>query len=983
MSVRGNPERRSKPGRSARGRAAVKAGTIRLLVLPLILTILFPARASAPPMTNLPPKKVANVTAIDSLIRQARFDSALARSSLLLPQVRAANDSAFMLPLLVVNGNALIGLGRVREAESSLREAVFLIDALEDSTWLCPALRWLSVAVGAQDRPVEARDLAGRLRAVARVRGDQLHEGWGLVGLAYDDEIHGRPDEAANRYRQATALFEESGARDGAAWALNGLGKVSSNIGKYKESLDCYRRVAVLAREINNPMMESAALNNLGTLAFSLGDPGEALEHFRRAHELQLRIGNPRQAVVPAVNIALCERKLGRLADAAQRLEELQQQCKENDDLRQLGIVVAGLAHTRNLQNRHRKAAALFRETLTLGDALRLNNRVDALIGLSRSLNQADSVAASVAVLEEALRLVQGFPNAEAQIMVEQHLGELLLFADRLEESLDHSLRAVREARRLGVKRHRLEAMSRAARAWRLLGSPDSALTVLTEAAEFWDSLRTVPLDPEWREQRGASGRMVNADLASLLLDHPPDLPIDERIAAAYNQLQPFKARTLMERMLGPGEALTAATESGLPDPATLEKLQAEVLAEEELLLDCFLGHDQLFLFAVTREECRVVHLPSTEELGMKLRLYHELLSTPDAADPLAHAELRARSCAHLNRLLLGELADLIESSRRVLVSPDGPLNLIPFGQLSFEQGNERSGTDVPPGDPDQREWVRVPSATILAWQRECSPPPDPIPGVQVFALAARETESGETLAGALSEVRNLRRRYANVDANVVSAGDDSLPELDILGSCDVIHLAAHAQVNDQYPWHSTIRLSPDNRAGDLRADKIAGMHLPARLAVLSGCESARGRILSGEGVQGLGGAFLSAGVPAVVATLWPVDDEATTTLMKSFYEELANGNDAASSLRRAQMTLQRDQRTADPFFWAGFVLIGDGGVRVPLEKRRNLQWVILLGALLLVVSVAGLSVRNMASRRAGEENGRRKSQIPCDSTPE
>ena len=90
-------------------------------------------------------------------------------------------------------------------------------------------------------------------------------------------------------------------------------------------------------------------------------------------------------------------------------------------------------------------------------------------------------------------------------------------------------------------------------------------------------------------------------------------------------------------------------------------------------------------------------------------------------------------------------------------------------------------------------------------------------------------------------------------------------------------------------------------------------------------CESAGGRILSGEGVLGLCGAFLSAGIPAVVATLWPVDDRTTAELMTVFYEELARGETVARSLRRAQMAIRQGHETGNPFFWAGFVLVGDG----------------------------------------------------------
>ncbi len=113
-------------------------------------------------------------------------------------------------------------------------------------------------------------------------------------------------------------------------------------------------------------------------------------------------------------------------------------------------------------------------------------------------------------------------------------------------------------------------------------------------------------------------------------------------------------------------------------------------------------------------------------------------------------------------------------------------------------------------------------------------------------------------------------------------------------------------------------------------------MRLPVRLVVLSSCASAVGRILSGEGVLGLSSAFISARSPAVVATLWPVDDATTVGFMETFYAELAAQENVATALRRAQARLRGDPATEHPFFWAGFVLVGDGDVRVSLEPRKG-----------------------------------------------
>ena len=120
--------------------------------------------------------------------------------------------------------------------------------------------------------------------------------------------------------------------------------------------------------------------------------------------------------------------------------------------------------------------------------------------------------------------------------------------------------------------------------------------------------------------------------------------------------------------------------------------------------------------------------------------------------------------------------------------------------------------------------------------------------------------------------------------------------------------------------------------------------------------ESALGRVTLGEGVIGLGGAFLSAGVKTVVASLWPIDDDGTTKLMRTFYDELASGSTIAEALRNAQLAMAAQSATHQPFYWAGFVVIGDGTGTVALERRASVagdRTIVILGVVGLLSAIA------------------------------
>ena len=93
----------------------------------------------------------------------------------------------------------------------------------------------------------------------------------------------------------------------------------------------------------------------------------------------------------------------------------------------------------------------------------------------------------------------------------------------------------------------------------------------------------------------------------------------------------------------------------------------------------------------------------------------------------------------------------------------------------------------------------------------------------------------------------------------------------------------------------------------------------------MSACETGLGKEKRGEGVIGLTRAFMYAGVPRIVASLWEVDDFATAELMKRFYAGMLQRHlSPAAALRAAQMELSHDSRWAAPYYWAGFTIQGD-----------------------------------------------------------
>jgi CHAT domain-containing protein len=154
-------------------------------------------------------------------------------------------------------------------------------------------------------------------------------------------------------------------------------------------------------------------------------------------------------------------------------------------------------------------------------------------------------------------------------------------------------------------------------------------------------------------------------------------------------------------------------------------------------------------------------------------------------------------------------------------------------------------------------------------------------------------------------------------------------------GQAGILHFTTHGTLNNASPMYSYLTLAEGgpNDDGLLEAWELMQLDLKAELAVLSACETARGRIGAGEGVIGFSWAMFIAGVPSIVVSQWKVESAGTRDLMVNFHRGIISPagpkqtkTTKSDALRQAALKLMRNPQTSHPFYWAGFVLVGEGG---------------------------------------------------------
>jgi CHAT domain-containing protein len=199
-----------------------------------------------------------------------------------------------------------------------------------------------------------------------------------------------------------------------------------------------------------------------------------------------------------------------------------------------------------------------------------------------------------------------------------------------------------------------------------------------------------------------------------------------------------------------------------------------------------------------------------------------------------------------------------------------------------------------------------------------------------------------------------------------------------------VVHFSTHAVADTRDPDRSRILLAPRTPGGpadylflrDVNDLDLTGV----RLVTLSACETAQGKVVRGEGVEGFSRALLTAGAAAVVTTLWDVADRPSAEFMTQFYAFASGGHATADALQRAKLEFLRSQLVwTHPYYWAGYLLTGNG--RQPLP--RVVPWsAIAAGAVVSVLAFslalrAGVRGRRSRILRRTADRSRRSAPTP------
>lgn len=701
--------------------------------------------------------------------------------------------------------------------------------------------------------------------------------------------------------------------------ALAGQGRVTEGVQVLEEAL-------TLSRNTRNQLNVMQILEEIGTTYRLANQPIKAIEAFARCAMVSRQLGNRTYE-----SQALSE--LGNLYLAAGRRAE------------------AGVAFTRAI------------ETGVSGGK---NYLANALYGLAQWQHSEKQFAEALTSAEQAIKIIEGLrvqlPMQDVSRVTTALLErnaytlrlDLLMHLHERERTAGHDARAL-QASEFAHARSLVQLLTEQHQ--EILSANDPALTTqLNELRQHIARLTNEQLRLRMKASTTPSLQTVQQDLATALAEL-------DRVTLAIRDRNPQAA------------ALT------LPAPLTLHEMQEQILDRDTLLLEYALGEERSFLFVVSSESLGAFTLPSRSVIEPVARQLYETLSRSqqpitfksviEKQDWLQKNErLCADAVSQLSSMLLKPAAALL-NRKRLLIVKDGALNYVPFAALSIASRSsaavpKRAGNNEQPLIVDH-ELVTLPSASTLAVMRRNLAGREPAPKKLILFADPVFDRYDERVATAfqsqpaiLTETDRLRS-FGQINGE----GNFSIPRLpasrteaeailSMLPSAEVkavmgfdatyktatqgglaqyryIHFSTHGLLDESHPELSGLLLSQLNREGKNENGYFTTLDafqlkLNAEMVVLSGCKTALGKEIKGEGLIGLTRGFMYAGSRRVLASLWQVNDAGTAELMKQFYQGMFGNQNLtpAAALRAAQLEIRKIPRWHSPYYWAAFILQGE-----------------------------------------------------------
>lgn len=745
----------------------------------------------------------------------------------------------------------------------------------------------------------------------------------------------GKYPQALDFFQKSLGVMQSQRDRIGEAQTYNNIGVVYANLSQYQKALESYQKALEIVRDLCCYKGDEASiLNNLSSLYYSLNQPAQALDYAQQSAKIYENLKGRNYEGLERSQIELLQDTLGSVSLNATWLNQrLSVRPTIADTNQSVYLVKMGEAiHLNNLgqiyvqQNTPERSISLFNQALAiyreipnpLGEAITLN-----LLGQTNY--QLGNVEAALSFNQQALAIYQKEGDKAGIGIALSNSGEIYAKEGKYGQAEEALSRAIQLQQEVGDKAS--EGFARRNLGWVQLeqGKLADSITNLQATVEIIESLRPGLSDASKVsifETQSVAYRLLQKALIS-----------QNKIESALEVSERGRARAFVELLATKQTGKSQITPITISQIKELARQEKSTLVEYSLISTPLQDTDlYIWVISPTRKiDFRQVNLSKfATEAQIK---NFKFLTTWVLESRQAVLDRRRRiegkhQLKNLHQLLIQPIDELLPKDAKsgVVLVPQGALFLLPFPALMDQQENYLIS---------QHPLTIAPSIQVLELTRKqrqnlaTSAGEKVIVGNPVMPSLTPELGGKPIVLAPLPGSEIEAKEIGGLLKTAVLSGNQATETtvVERMKKAQVIHLATHGLLDEfkhlDWGMPGAIALAPDQKSdGFLTSEEIMGLDLKASLVVLSACNTGKGRLTS-DGVIGLSRAWMAAGVPSLVVSLWSVPDQPTASLMTQFYEEQQQPINRAQALQQAMLTVMKQY--SHPLDWSGFILMGEG----------------------------------------------------------
>ena len=778
-----------------------------------------------------------------------------------------------------------------------------------------------------QGELAQARQAAQRAHTAAQQLGDPTLIGQCEYTLALLAHTSGDLDAALRWVQRARANAQRANQPRGVAECYTFEGVVRRARGEYDQALAAYRAGIQASEQAQYPLGVARCIANTGLVYWTMGLYEDAQLHYREAMPRFQQLGAEWDVATCTLNTAILLQHDGDYEGALELCAQAQQRYEALGDTEGVAYCLLNRATVYNDTRQHNRAVQTAHQAAMHFDRLQIPlQAVQARQTKANALLQLNQPRDALATLNAAQRLMESLPNPilavhQAYLTGEAHgrLGEFRAARRQFEACLRtiHETPALRDTppEEVGVYLSQFrEIVASIAGYYGRAGDWRAAFDACQQGKGnalrlAWHAPLSLPELTRTERQR----------LDTLRQRYETALTRQSRArtSAEIRQRRRETERALLEWRSYQRTLATRYPRLNWRQPEPLRPEQLP-LDEQTLLVEYAVAPDWLTIVWVRRQGGRIRLGGQVVRVPMET-LRSDIQALLQAIESEASLESVNRYAHALYDRLIRPLEAQLQGVRCVIVCPDGDLHSAPWAVLRDSRGRYLLERVAIASCPSASAWA---SAERLA--RPKQPPRQMlIAAVSEFRGAGGDTRARlSPLPGALREANAIQRVWGNAAQALRNQQASRAALTRAMGQADVLHLATHATPNLRMPMLSAIALWGESEPQWLYAHEVLQQRLRARLATLSACQTAVGANTA-DGAMGLHWAFLAAGCPTVLATLWRLPDAVAPLWSERFYTRYKAGASALTALRAACLAVRRMPQFQHPRYWGAWQCFG------------------------------------------------------------